>query len=185
MDLDVLAVSGSLRVGSYNTLLVRAAQRLAPTGMAVEVYERLGDVPPFNDDLDAPQYLPDVVAHLRERVRTADALLISTPEYNYSVPGVLKNAIDWLSRPYGADSLAHKPIAVMGAASTRFGSVRAQLALRQSLLWTDSLVVSQPELIVDHAPQRFDDIGELVDERTRKTLRELLDALAVLARRAS
>jgi chromate reductase len=105
-------------------------------------------------------------------------MLIATPEYNYGVPGVLKNAIDWASRPAASSSLLGKPVAIMGAAPTNFGSVRAQLALRQSFLWIDSQLVAKPELIVFRSHERFDDAGNLIDDTTRKLLVELLDALA-------
>jgi chromate reductase, NAD(P)H dehydrogenase (quinone) len=175
----ILGISGSLRAASYNSALLRAARKVAPAGMDIEIFEGLREVPPYDQDLDtaAP---PPPVADLRHRVRRADGLLIATPEYNYGVPGVLKNAIDWVSRPAATSPLKRKPVAVMGAAPGAFGSVRAQLSLRQSLLWTDSVVVSKPELMVFQAHLRFDSDGDLVDEQTRQLLGALLAALADL-----
>jgi chromate reductase len=175
--MDILAISGSLRSGSYNTRLVEAAAQLAPRGVIVERYDRLGELPMYNEDVDGPRP-PKAVAQLRSRIADADALLISTPEYNYGVPGVLKNALDWASRPVTASPLAGKPVAIMGASPTNFGSVRAQLALRQTLLWTDSRVIRKPEVIVFRAHERFADDGRLTDEGTAALVRELLDRLA-------
>lgn len=175
----VLGISGSLRTGSYNTLLLRAAQLLAPDGLRVDLYEDLGSLPPFNedDDTDSP---PDVVSEFRRRITEADGILIVTPEYNYGIPGVLKNALDWASRPYAKSSLSAKPVAITGAAPTNFGSVRAQLSLRQMFLWTDSRVVVKPEVIVFRAHERFNDQGELVDSETASLLKGLLGALRQL-----
>jgi len=173
----ILGISGSLRAASYNTALLRAAVSLAPEGMTIEVYDRLRDIPPYDQDLDTGS-LPEPVADLRRRIVAADGLLIATPEYNYGVPGVLKNAIDWASRPAGRSSLTRKPTAVMGAAPGAFGSVRAQLSLRQSFLWTDSDVVTKPEVMVFQAAGRFDADANLVDEGARELVRGLLVALA-------
>jgi chromate reductase len=174
---NILGVSGSLRAGSYNSALVRAAAAVAPAGMVVDVYSGLPAIPPYDQDLDTDDP-PAPVADLRERIRAADGLLIATPEYNYGVPGVLKNAIDWASRPAATSALKRKPIAVMGAAPGAFGAVRAQLSLRQSFLWTDSVVVGKPELMVFQAHLRFDGAGNLIDGQTRELLVALLTALA-------
>ncbi len=176
-DLTIFGISGSLRAGSYNSALLRAAVSLAPPGMKIEVYSGLRALPPYDQDLDTDDP-PSPVADLRARIRAADGLLIATPEYNYGVPGVLKNAIDWASRPAATSPLKRKPVAVMGAAPGAFGSVRAQLSLRQSLLWTDSDVVTKPELMVFQAGQRFDAAGDLVDAQAQEVLRALLSALA-------
>jgi chromate reductase, NAD(P)H dehydrogenase (quinone) len=176
-DLTIFGISGSLRTGSYNSALLRAAVSLAPAGMKIEVYSGLRALPPYDQDLDSSEPPPSV-ADLRARIRAADGLLIATPEYNYGVPGVLKNAIDWASRPAATSPLKRKPTAVMGAAPGAFGSVRAQLSLRQSLLWTDSDVVTKPELMVFQAGQRFDAAGNLIDAQAQEVLRALLSALA-------
>jgi chromate reductase len=176
---NILGISGSLRAGSYNSALLRAAQKVAPPGMDIDIYERLRAVPPYDADLDT-ETPPEPVVDLRARVRAADGLLIATPEYNYGPPGVLKNAIDWASRPPATSPLKRKPIAITGAAPGAFGSVRAQLSLRQTFLWTDSVVVGKPELMVFQAGQRFDGDGNLVDPQTREMLAALLVALTTL-----
>jgi chromate reductase, NAD(P)H dehydrogenase (quinone) len=176
---NILGISGSLRAGSYNTALLRAARKVAPTGMDIDIYEGLRAIPPYDADLDT-EAPPEPVVDLRARVRAADGLLIATPEYNYGPPGVLKNAIDWASRPPATSSLKRKPVAIMGAAPGAFGSVRAQLSLRQAFLWTDSIVVGKPELMVFQAGQRFDGDGNLVDPQTQDLLGALLIALAAL-----
>jgi len=122
--------------------------------------------------------VPKPVAQLRARIHDADAVLIATPEYNYGVPGVLKNAIDWASRPAATSCLLHKNVAIMGAAPTNFGSVRAQLSLRQSFLWIHSKVLGKPEVVVFRAHDRFDDEGNLTDEGTKKLLADMVTALA-------
>ncbi|MBM0260903.1 NADPH-dependent FMN reductase [Micromonospora sp. 4G55] len=184
-DLTVLAISGSLREASFNTALIRAAQRLAPAGLTIEQYAGLGAIPPFSEDVEPEP--PAAVTDLRERIAAADALLIATPEYNYGVPGVLKNALDWASRPSfpitsWVSPLAHKPIAIVGAAPTGMGTVRAQLQLRQLFLWTDSAVVTKPEIIVNNAHEKLAADGTVKDETTETLLRALLDALATKIR---
>ncbi len=175
-QLKILAISGSLREGSYNTALVRAAQKFAPGDMDIEIYEGLRDIPPYDTDHDVDP-APVAVADLRRRIIEADGLFIATPEYNYGIPGVLKNAIDWASRPALDSSLTGKPVAIAGAAPTNFGTVRAQLALRQSFLWTDSKVVGKPELCIFRANERFDEAGNLTDETTVEILHQLLVTL--------
>ena len=178
----VLGIAGSLRHGSYNRALLRAAQSLAPAGVAIDSYEALGDIPPYNADVEAEGDPPPVRA-LKEGIQAADALLIATPEYNYGIPGVLKNAIDWASRPPATTPLRRKPIALMGASTGNFGTVRAQLALRQTFLFTESYVVLKPEVHVFRAAERFDAQGVLIDEITSELVRSLLAALVALARR--
>ncbi|WP_113699330.1 NADPH-dependent FMN reductase [Nonomuraea lactucae] len=175
-EVDILGLSGSLRAGSMNTALLRAAQKHSPAGVSVTINENLGDVPLYNGDLDT-ENPPAAVRELREAITRADGLLIATPEYNYSVPGVLKNALDWASRPAASSSLTHKPIAIMGAAPGNFGTVRAQLALRQSFVWTRSRVLTRPEVMVFNCAERFDQAGNLTDEKTIELIRELLTAL--------
>ncbi|SBT49014.1 NADPH-dependent FMN reductase [Micromonospora narathiwatensis] len=184
-EFSVLALSGSLREASFNTALIRAAQRLAPADLTIEPYAGLGAIPPFNEDVEPVP--PAAVVDLRQRIAAADALLIATPEYNYGVPGVLKNALDWASRPSfpitsWVSPLAHKPIAIVGAAPTGMGTVRAQLQLRQLFLWTDSAVVTKPEIIVTNAHEKLAQDGTVRDETTEALLRTLLDALATKIR---
>ncbi|GAA3159571.1 NAD(P)H-dependent FMN reductase [Planomonospora alba] len=183
-EIRILGVSGSLRAGSHNTALLRAARKHAPGGVSIEIYDGLRDIPPYDLDLDTPRTRPRVVRELRDRVTAADGLLIATPEYNYSIPGVLKNAIDWVSTDWtGTEGLPllRKPVAVIGASPSDFGSVRAQLALRQVFVRTDSDVVVKPEVIVFRAHERFDEGGDLTDDTTVGLLRDLLDALTAKA----
>ncbi|MFH9723104.1 NADPH-dependent FMN reductase [Streptomyces sp. NPDC017254] len=176
----ILAISGSLRADSHNTRLLRAAQKFNPGGPEIEIYEGLRDIPPYEQDLDTPELRPAAVGELRRRVTAADGLLIATPEFNYSIPGVLKNALDWLSTDWtGTEGLplSRKPTAILGAAPTNFGTVRAQLALRQVFVWTDSDVVVKPEVHVFRSHERFDADGNLTDEVTIELLQGLLGAL--------
>ncbi|MFE4517412.1 NADPH-dependent FMN reductase [Kitasatospora sp. NPDC056783] len=175
-ELKILAISGSLRTRSHNSALLRAAQKFAPDGFAVEIYDALREIPPYDQDQDTDTP-PAAVAELRRRITEADGLLIATPEYNYGIPGVLKNALDWASRPSGHSSLNRKPIALAGTAMSNFGTVRAQLALRQMFLWTDSQLVTKPEVHVFRSQDRFDQAGNLTDEATISLLQDLLLAL--------
>lgn len=185
-DFKVLAISGSLRADSHNTALLRAAQKFA-SGLDIEIYDGLREIPAYDMDLDTPDTRPAVVADLRRRINEADGLLIATPEFNYSIPGVLKNAIDWASTDWTKTEglpLLHKPVAIMGAAPTNFGSVRAQLALRQVFVWTESDVVVKPEVIAFRSHERFDADGNLIDDTTVELLRGLLGALTKKIERA-
>jgi chromate reductase, NAD(P)H dehydrogenase (quinone) len=174
--LTILGISGSLRSGSLNTALLRAAIELSPPGMDVVEYGGLRDVPPYDGDMDGANP-PEAIADLRRRIREADGLLFATPEYNYSIPGVLKNAIDWASRPPEAASLQHKHVAIMGAAPANSGTMRAQLALRQMFAWIGSVPVVQPEIYVFRAAERFDENGQLSDQITGIYILQLLEAL--------
>ncbi|MFI6642647.1 NADPH-dependent FMN reductase [Streptomyces sp. NPDC050504] len=176
----IIAISGSLRADSHNTQLLRAAQKFNPGGLDIEIYEDLRDIPPYDMDLDTPERRPAVVAELRRRVLEADGLLIATPEFNYSIPGVLKNALDWLSTDWTKTEglpLHRKPTAILGAAPTNFGTVRAQLALRQVFVWTNSDVVVKPEVHVFRSHERFDGDGNLTDQVTIDLLQGLLSEL--------
>ncbi|MEV0534790.1 NADPH-dependent FMN reductase [Kitasatospora sp. NPDC050463] len=176
----ILAISGSLRADSHNTRLLHAARKFNPGGQEIEIYDGLRDIPAYDQDLDTPELRPAVVNDLRRRVLAADGLIIATPEFNYSVPGVLKNALDWLSTDWTRTEglpLHRKPTAILGAAPTNFGSVRAQLALRQVFVWTDTDVVVKPELVVFRSHERFDEEGNLTDETTIGLLQDLLKAL--------
>ena len=174
MPIHVLAFSGSLRAGSTNTALLRTAAELAPSEMTIELYTRMGDLPHYNEDvrLAGP---PEIVIELKEQVAAADAVLFSTPEYNYAPPGVLKNLIDWVSRPPAESPLYGKPAAVFGAGA-RMGTVRSQLVMRQILLECGCHVMGKPELWVQYAGRVFDEQGQLTDDPSRETLAALLAA---------
>lgn len=173
-QIKVLGVSGSLRYGSYNTAALREAMRLAPAGMHIEMAD-LAEIPLYNEDVYARGF-PPAVERLREQIRAADALLLVTPEYNYSMPGVLKNAIDWVSRP-PEQPFAGKPAAIMGASPGRFGTARAQYHLRQSMVFLDLRPLNRPEVMIAGAQKLFDTNGNLTDEPTREHIRGLLEAL--------
>lgn len=186
-ELKILAVSGSLRAGSHNTALLHAARKHQPAGVDIEIYDGLREIPAYDQDLDNPRDRPAAVAELRRRINAADGLLIATPEFNYSVPGALKNAIDWVSTDWTKQEglpLHRKPVAILGAAPTNFGTVRAQLALRQVFVWTDSDVVVKPEVQVFRSHERFDESGNLTDEATIGLVRDLLGALKTKAEAA-
>ncbi len=171
----VLAVSGSLRRGSYNTALLRALAGEAPTGVEVELWDDLKAIPPYDADDDVIPGPPEVEA-LRELVRSADAVFFATPEYNSSVPGALKNALDWASRPLATNAFRSKPVAVVGSSAGAFGGVWAAAELRKVLAAMGARV-TDVELAVGHAPEKFDEEGRLVDEEIRAILREGLDTL--------
>lgn len=172
--MTILSFSGSLRQGSFNTALLRAATELLPEGMKLEIFD-LAPIPFFNADLEASS-LPEAVKIFKNKIAAADALLIATPEYNYSVPGVLKNAIDWASRPPKDSPLNGKPLAMLGAGGM-LGTVRAQGHLRDILLHNNALVLNKPEVYISRAVEKFDATGRLIYEPTRQRLRELLTAL--------
>jgi chromate reductase, NAD(P)H dehydrogenase (quinone) len=179
--LTFLAIAGSLRRASYNRGLVRAASEIAPDGIRVTPYE-LAPLPMFNADVEADGD-PAPVADFKRAIAHADALLIATPEYNHCVPGVLKNAIDWASRPARQSALTEKPVAIMGASTGMGGTARAQAHLRDGLTYTNGLVLPLPEVLVGVAREKFDEHGNLTDEGTRDELRDLLKALAAWVRR--
>lgn len=180
-EVRVLGISGSLRSGSYNTQLLDHAIALAPPWMTIERYEGMRALPHYDGDLDADGP-PAEVADLRARIAEAEALLLVSPEYNYSVPGVLKNLIDWASRPQGSSALRAKPTAILGATRGAFGTARAQLALRQILQSTDTPVVRHPQVLVPFAAKALASEGRVGDEITGP-LSQLLEGLAVLVRR--
>jgi chromate reductase len=173
--LNVLGISGSLRKGSYNTASLRAAQELAPPGMTIEIAD-IAALPLYNEDVKAVGF-PPPVQHLRQRIAAADALLFATPEYNYSMSGVLKNAIDWASRPPD-QPFNDKPAAIMGASPGVTGTARAQYHLRQSCVFLNMHLVNRPEVMIGAAASRFDAEGRLTDEATRGFVLDLLVALA-------
>jgi len=164
-------------------MLLQAAAALTPPGMGVTVYDRIDAIPLFNEEIEDPgAQRPVAVRELRERVREADGLLISTPEYNQSLPGVLKNVLDWLSRPAPDEVLKDKPVAIMGASSGRWGTRLAQAALRQVLHATEAIVIPQPALYVREAAQLFDEAGRVTDPSVQRTLDEILRALGASIR---
>ncbi len=175
-QLNVLGIAGSLRKDSFNRALLRAAQELAPDGVRITVFERLREIPPYDADADAKGD-PESVTDLKRAIADAGALLIATPEYNYGVPGVLKNAIDWASRPPRTSVLKGKPAAIMGASAGLVGTARAQLQLRHAFLFTETYPLVKPEILVASASQKFDDEGRLTDETARKLIRQQLEAL--------
>jgi len=170
----ILGFTGSLRKNSYNKALLRAASELTPKDAKIEIFDIEG-IPPFNQDLEAR--MPDKVKHFKAKIRAADAVLIATPEYNYSIPGVLKNAIDWASRPYGDNPFEGKPVAVMSASPGMLGGARAQYHLRQVFVFLDMLPLNRPEVIVPFAAEKIDEKGRVTDEKTREKIRELLENL--------
>ena len=173
--LHILGFAGSLRQKSYNRGLLRAAQKLAPKGIEIEIFD-LAPIPMYNEDV-LEKGAPEPVKQFKDLIKAADALLIATPEYNYNIPGVLKNAIDWASRPPTDRVFYHKPIAIMGASTGQFGTVRSQLALRQVFVFTESYVLPKPEVLVFRAAERFDAQSNLTDEDTQEHVRGLITAL--------
>jgi chromate reductase len=172
--MKVVGISGSLRKGSYNTAALRAAQGLAPEGMTIETAE-IGDLPLYNDDVRAADY-PPPAERFRAQLAAADAVLFVTPEYNYSISGVLKNAIDWGSRP-PSQPFDGKPVAIMGASGGLLGTARAQYHLRQMLIFLNAYPVNKPEVMIGQAQTKFDEAGNLTDEPTREFIRKLLESL--------
>ncbi|NDJ35513.1 MAG: NAD(P)H-dependent oxidoreductase [Chloroflexi bacterium] len=175
---NVLALVGSLRRGSYNRALLNAALELAPDHMTI-VTGMIADLPHYNADLDTDDK-PEPVERLRAHMAQADALLIASPEYNHGIPGVLKNAIDWLSRPAGRSPMTGKTAAIMGAATGMWGTIRMQSHLRRVLESTGMMVVNKPRVLVNKARTRFDESGTLTDEDTRQFVQLLLENLADL-----
>jgi chromate reductase, NAD(P)H dehydrogenase (quinone) len=178
----ILGIAGSLREGSYNRAALRAAQGLVADGVTLETFDIKG-LPGFSQDDEANP--PTQVVELKQRVRAADAILLVTPEYNYSVPGVLKNAIDWASRPYGDNAWNKKPVAVMGASVGALGTARAQYHLRQMFVFLNMYAVTQPEVMISHAHKHFDEQGNLNDEAAKKLIRQLLEELVSLTGKLS
>ena len=176
----ILGIAGSLRRESYNRAALRAAIELVPEGASIETFE-LDGIPGFNQDEE--QNPPAKVTELKKRIREADAILIVTPEYNYSIPGVLKNAIDWASRPYGDSAWNGKPAAIMGASVGTIGTARAQYHLRQMMVFLNMFPVNQPEVMIGNAAKRFDAQGKLTDDATKDFIRQLLQSLMEWTRR--
>ncbi len=177
---NILGIVGSLRRESYNRSAMRAAAQLVPAGARIDVFE-LDGIPGFNQDDE--QHPPAKVVELKARIRAADALLFVTPEYNYSIPGVLKNAIDWASRPYGDNAWIGKPAAIMGASIGLIGTARAQYHLRQVFVFLNVHAINEPEVMIGNAGAKFDGEGTLTDEATRERVRQLLQNLVDWAER--
>ena len=176
----ILGIAGSLRKGSYNRAALRAATFLKPEDAILDILE-LDGIPGFNQDEERDP--PEKVVELKAGVRAADAILFVTPEYNYSIPGVLKNAIDWASRPYGDCSWDGKPAAIMGASPGALGTARAQYHLRQMLVYLNMFPINQPEVMIGNAAARFDTEGNLRDATTQDFICQLLQQLVEWTRR--
>ncbi|MDQ6831468.1 MAG: NAD(P)H-dependent oxidoreductase [Gemmatimonadota bacterium] len=181
-DTEVLALCGSLRAKSMNRGLLRAAQGVAPEGMRITIYEGLGDIPAYNADIDTPELEPAQVKRFRDAVRAANGLLFAIAEYNYSVPGFLKNAIDWASRPPATSALKGKPAAIMGASSGIGATMRGQHHLRQMFVFTQTYAMLQPEVQIPKAAERMDADSNLTDESTRELIRKQMVAFAAWIR---
>jgi chromate reductase len=178
--ITILGIAGSLRQASFNRAALRAAQELVPAEARLEIFD-LNGIPPFDQDQDATP--PEPVTRLKARIRAADAILIVTPEYNYSIPGVLKNAIDWASRPYGDSAWEGKPVALMGASVGNLGTARAQYHLRQVFVFLNMFPLNRPEVMIARADEKFDDQGRLTDQSTRDHIRKQLEALVAWTRK--
>lgn len=178
--IKILGFAGSLRNDSYNKALLRAASELLPENTELEIFD-LANIPLYNQDLDGQA--PSSVLEFKDKIKTADAILIATPEYNYSIPGVLKNAMDWASRPYGDNSFDNKPLAIMGASIGNLATARAQYHLRQTCVFLNMHVVNQPEVMVASVQDKVDSNGVLTDETTKEIIKNLLFNLVELTRK--
>lgn len=179
-SIHILGFAGSLRQQSHNGGALRAAGEVMPDDMSLDIFD-LAPIPLYNQDLDGDN-MPDAVRQFKEQIAAADGLLIATPEYNHSIPGVLKNAIDWASRPSGKSPLNDKPVAILGASGSGFGTARAQLHLRQVLASANALTLNKPEVYISRAGQKFEQ-GRLTDEATRDSIRKQMLAFAAWIRR--
>lgn len=179
-SVTILGFAGSLRKNSYNKALLRVAAELVPKDAKLETFDLEG-IPPFNQDLQ--EQPPEKVIEFKSKIRAADAILIATPEYNYSIPGVLKNAIDWASRPQTDNAWEGKPVAIMGASTGRLGTARAQYHLRQCFVALDMYPINYPEVMVANARQNFDEDGKLKDEKARQLIAEMLEELVSWTRK--
>jgi len=172
--MHILGLSGSLRKGSLNTAALRACQAMLPAGATMEIAD-LADIPLYNEDV-RQQGFPPAVQLLREKIAAADAVVIASPEYNYSIPGVLKNAIDWASRP-PSQPFDGKPIALLGATPGGLGTARCQYHLRQVFVYLNGLILNKPEVMISGAPAKFDAEGNLTDAATAEQISKMLLAL--------
>ena len=174
MTIKILGFAGSLRKASYNRAALRVAQSVTPEGTTFEIYD-LASIPLYNDDIREKGYPPEV-QDFRDKIAAADAIVMATPEYNYSISGILKNAIDWASRPPGPP-LSKKPVAIIGATMGLWGTVKAQFHLRQMCVFLDLWPVNKPEVLIAQAQNKFDASGNLTDEATKKVIAELMTNL--------
>jgi chromate reductase len=179
-EVRILGIAGSLRKSSFNRAALRAAVELAPKGASLETFDLEG-LPVFNEDLEREPH--SRVQEFKSRIRAADAILIATPEYNYSIPGVLKNAIDCASRPYDDSAWTGKPVAIMGASVGGMGTARAQYHLRQCFVFLNMYPVNRPEVMIRNASERFDSSGRLTDEKSRELIGRLLAELVAWTKR--
>ena len=179
-QLRILGISGSLRKGSFNSGALKAAVELCPGEAQIDIFD-IAAIPPFNQDND--QDPPAVVRELKEKIIASDAVLFSTPEYNYSIPGVLKNAIDWASRPYGQSAWDGKPAAIMGASIGGIATARAQYDLRKMMVFLNMFPINRPEVMIGNCAAKFDESGNLADEATRFIIKEMLENLIAWTRK--
>ncbi len=178
--IKILGFAGSLRNDSYNKSILRAATELLPENTELEIFD-LKDIPMYNQDLDGQAQ--SSVSEFKDKIKSADAILIATPEYNYSIPAVLKNAMDWASRPYGDNSFDGKPLGIMGASIGNIATARAQYHLRQTCVFLNMHVVNQPEVMVGVAQDKIDSNGVLTDEKTKEIIKSLLEKLVELTKK--
>lgn len=176
--MNIVAISGSLRKDSFNTALLRTLQALAPTDMKITIAD-IGSLPLYSQDAETS--FPAAAQALKDVIEAADGIIIATPEYNRSIPGVLKNAIDWASRPWGKNSFAGKPVITAGVSVGKIGTAVAQSHLRQIMSYLDAQVIGQPEIYLGPAQELFDEKGNLTDETTKELLVKALGTLAVHA----
>jgi chromate reductase len=181
-DFKILGLAGSLRHASFNRGLIRAARELAPEGVTVELYDGLGEIPFFNQDVE-DEGDPASVKQLKEKIREADAVLIATPEYDYAIPGVLTTALDWALR--SPSPLRHKPVGIVGASPGSIGTARGQMVLRQILLHAPAYVLPEPQMFISYSREKFDENSNLSDEETRERMRRFLAALVEWTERLS
>ena len=181
-EIKILGIAGSLRKESYNRGALRAAAELVPEGSVMETFD-LAEIPVFDQDRESDP--PAIIAEFKKAIREADAILFVTPEYNYSVPGVLKNAIDWASRPYGQSAWDGKPAAIMGASSGNIGTARAQYHLRQICVFLNMHLINRPEVMIGKTAERFDKDSNLIDTATRERIAFLLEELVRWTRKLS
>ena len=171
--IKILGIAGSLREKSFNKMLLAEAVRLAPENATVEILD-IADIPSYNQDLD--EKMPQAVIDLKNKIKESDAVLFVTPEYNYSIPGVLKNVIDWGSRPYGDNAWDKKPVAIMGATIGGFGTIRAQTHLRQTFLFTNMFPINT-ELYISNASEKFDPSGHIIEDQLKVKTTSLIQNL--------
>jgi chromate reductase len=180
--IKILGFVGSLRKGSYNKSLIRAALELKPENVEIEIFD-IAEIPPFNGDFENQP--PQIVKDFKAKIKASDALLIATPEYNYSIPGVLKNAIDWASRPYIDKVFEGKPVAIMSASIGLLGGSRAQYHLRQCFVFLNMHPINHPEVIVPQASKQIDEKGTLTNQETRDHIKQLLESLVAWTNKLS